>query len=224
VPTLDAGVPSTLLERRPDIASAERDMQSANALIGVAQAAYYPAFTFDASISFLSTMVGNLLRMSSSVWSLGPGATGTLLDGGARAAQVEGARANYDKAVATYRQTVITAFQQVEDALAQQHYYQLQDEIQRRAVAAARQAVQLSLNQYQAGTVAFTTVITAQNTALSAEQTLLNVRLNRFITSATLVAALGGGWREQDLPPLMPTMPKSVPKPSPVKESRGWPF
>jgi NodT family efflux transporter outer membrane factor (OMF) lipoprotein len=223
VPTLDAGVPSTLLERRPDIAAAERDMQSANALIGVAQAAYYPSFTFDASISFLSTMLGNLLRMSSSVWSLGPGVTGTLLDGGARAAQVEGARANYDRAVATYRQTVITAFQQVEDALAQQHYYQLQDEIQRRAVAAAREAVQLSLNQYQAGTVAFTTVITAQNTALSAEQTLLNVRLNRFIASATLVAALGGGWREQDLPPLMPTMPKSIPKPSPVKDS-GWPF
>jgi len=223
VPTLDAGAPSSLLERRPDISTAERDMQANNAQIGVTVAAYYPQFTFDAGISFLSTMLGNLLQIANAVWSLGPSFAGTAFDGGARAAQVEGARAGYDKSVATYRQTVVTAFQQVEDALAQQRYFTMQEDIQRRAVASALEAEQLSLNQYQAGTVAYTTVITAQTTALSAQQTLINIRLNRFSTSATLVTALGGGWREQDLPPLMPVMPKTVGKPTPVKKS-WWPF
>jgi NodT family efflux transporter outer membrane factor (OMF) lipoprotein len=223
VPTLEAGTPSALLERRPDIASTERQMQAANAQIGVAQAAYYPDFTFNASINFFSTMIGSLLQIGSSVWSLGPQLAGTLIDGGSRAAQVEGARANYDRTVATYRQTVLTAFQQVEDALAQQRYFAEQEAIQRRAVAAAREAEQLSLNQYRAGTVAYTTVITAQTTALGAEQTLINIRLNRYSTSATLVTALGGGWRDSDLPKLMPTMPASLPKPSPVKKG-WWPF
>jgi NodT family efflux transporter outer membrane factor (OMF) lipoprotein len=225
VPTLDAGAPSSLLERRPDVASAERSMAAANAQIGIAVAAYYPQFTFDASITFLSTMLSNLLQIGSAVWSLGPSLAGTAIDGGARGAQVEGARANYDKAIATYRQTVITAFQQVEDALAQQRYFQLQEAIQRRAVAAANEAVQLSLNQYQAGTVAYTTVVTAQNTALSAEQTLLNVRLNRFTASSTLVTALGGGWRVQDLP-VPATTPSSDPAPSPAapKKRSWWPF
>lgn len=223
VPTLDAGAPSALLERRPDIASAERLMQSANAQIGVAQAGYYPDFTFNASITFLSTMLGNLLQVGSAVWSLGPQLTGTALDGGAIAAQVEGARANYDKTVATYRQTVLTAFQQVEDALAQQNFYSEQEAIQRRAVAAARDAERLSLNQYQAGVVAYTTVVTAQQTALGAEQTLINIRLNRLTASATLVTALGGGWRDSDLPALIPPSPKTLPKPSPVKKG-WWPF
>ncbi|SJZ93338.1 efflux transporter, outer membrane factor (OMF) lipoprotein, NodT family [Enhydrobacter aerosaccus] len=223
VPTLEAGAPSALLERRPDIAAAERTMQSANAQIGVAQAAYYPDFTFNASISFLTTTLSNLLQIGSAVWSIGPQLSGTLLDGGAMKAAVEGARANYDKMVATYRQTVITAFQQVEDALAQQNYFAQQEEIQRRAVAAARDAERLSLNQYQAGTAAYTTVVTAQQTALSAEQTLINIRLNRLTASATLVAALGGGWRDSDLPALIPPSPKTLPKPSPVKKG-WWPF
>jgi NodT family efflux transporter outer membrane factor (OMF) lipoprotein len=223
VPTLDAGTPSALLERRPDIASSERQMQAANAQIGVAQAAFYPDFTFNASMSFLSTTLGNLLQISSAVWSLGPQLSGTLIDGGARAAQVEGARANYDKTVATYRQTVLTAFQQVEDALAQQRYFAEQEEIQARAVEAAREAERLSLNQYQAGTVAYTTVVTAQTTALSAEQTLINIRLNRFSTAAALVTALGGGWRDTELPAVMPATPASMLKPSPVKKG-WWPF
>jgi len=225
VPTLDAGAPSSLLERRPDVASAERSMAAANAQIGIAVAAYYPQFTFDASITFLSTMLSNLLSIGSAVWSLGPSLAGTAIDGGARGAQVEGARANYDKAVATYRQTVITAFQQVEDALAQQRYFQLQEAIQRRAVAAANEAVQLSLNQYQAGTIAYTTVVTNQNTALGAEQTLLNVRLNRFTASSSLVTALGGGWRVQDLP-VPATTPSSDPAPAPAapKKRSWWPF
>jgi len=224
VPTLDAGVPSSLLERRPDIAAAERTMQSSNALIGVAVAAYYPDFSFNASITFLTTTLGNLLQISNAVWSLGPSMSGTALDGGARSAQVEGARATYDKSVATYRQTVVTAFQQVEDALAQQHYYEEQEKIQRAAVDAAREAVRLSINQYQAGTIAYTTVITAQTTAIGAEQTLINIRLNRFSTSATLVTALGGGWREQDMPALIPSPPQTPPGATPVKKKDWWAF
>ncbi len=222
VPTLDAGVPSALLERRPDVASAERQMAAANAQIGVAQAAYFPDFTFTASINFLNTVIGNLLQIGSAVWSLGPQLAGTLIDGGGRGAQVEGARASYDRTVAFYRQTVITAFQQVEDALAQQHYLALQEQIQRRAVAAAREAEQLSLNQYQAGTVAFTTVITAQTTALGAEQTLINIRLARFVASINLVAALGGGWRDQDLPPPVPIAGSETSRT--LKKASWWPF
>jgi NodT family efflux transporter outer membrane factor (OMF) lipoprotein len=228
VPTLDAGVPSSLLERRPDIASAERTMQSANALIGVAVAAYYPSFTFDASINFLSSMLGNLLQISNAVWSFGPSLAGTALDGGARGAQVEGARANYDRTVAIYRQTVITAFQQVEDALAQQRYFQLQEEIQRRAVIAAQDAVRLSLNQYEAGTIAYTTVVTAQTTELTAEQTLIAIGLNRFTTASTLVTALGGGWREQDLPTPGPVTSSTPPPPTTATATATkrswWPF
>ena len=204
VPTVDAGVPSALLERRPDIAAAERLMASANARIGVAQAAYYPNISLGGSISFLSGGLGTLLQLGSSVWSLGPQLAATLIDGGALAAQVEGARAGYDNTVATYRQTVLTAFQQVEDALAQQRILVQQEQVQRAAVAAAREAERLSLNQYLIGTVPYTTVVQTQTSALSAEQTLLNIRQNRLIASANLVKALGGGWREADLPPPVP--------------------
>lgn len=204
IPTVDAGIPSVLLERRPDIAAAERLMQSANAKIGVAQAAYYPNISLGGAITFLSGGLGTLLQLGSSVWSLGPQLAATLIDGGARAAQVEGARASYDGTVATYRQTILTAFQQVEDALAQQRILVQQEQIQRLAVAAAREAERLSLNQYRIGTVPYTTVVQTQTSALSAEQTLLNIRLSRLVASANLVKALGGGWRESDLPPMVP--------------------
>jgi len=201
VPTIDAGVPSALLERRPDIASAERSMAAANAQIGVAQGAYYPQFTLNASINFTSTVLSTLLQIANAVWAVGPQLAGTLLDGGSRAAQVEGARANFDKTVATYRQTVITAFQQVEDALAQQRILEEQERVQRVAVAAARDAERTALNQYAAGTVDYTTVVTTQTTALQNEQTLLNIRLSRYTASSNLIAAVGGGWRDSDMPP-----------------------
>ncbi|MDP1750985.1 MAG: efflux transporter outer membrane subunit [Reyranella sp.] len=204
VPTVDAGVPSALLERRPDVAAAERLMASANAKIGVAQAAYYPSISLGGAITFLSGGLGTLLQLGSSVWSLGPQLAATLIDGGARAAQVEGARAGYDNTVATYRQTVLTAFQQVEDALAQQRILVQQEQVQRAAVASAREAERLSLNQYRIGTVPYTTVVQTQTAALSAEQTLLNIRQSRLVASANLVKALGGGWRDADLPPPVP--------------------
>lgn len=234
VPTVDAGVPSTLLERRPDIASAERQMQAANAKIGVAQAAYYPNISLGSAITFLSGGLGTLLQIGSSVWSVGPQLAATLVDGGARAAQVEGARASYDATVATYRQTILTAFQQVEDALVQQRVLAQQEQVQRAAVAAAREAERLSLNQYRIGTVPYTTVVQTQTSALSAEQTLINIRQNRLIASANLVKALGGGWRDGDLPPMVPiggvkqppapaaaTGPSTSASPSPQNVSTG---
>ncbi|WP_422033157.1 efflux transporter outer membrane subunit [Reyranella sp.] len=204
VPTVDSGVPSTLLERRPDIASAERQMAAANAQVGVAKGAYYPQISLGATIGFLSGGLGSLLQLGTAAWSVGPQIAGTLVDGGGIAAQVQGARAGYDATVATYRQTILTAFQQVEDALAQQRILVQQEQVQRAAVAAAREAERLSLNQYRVGTVPYTTVVQTQTAALSAEQTLLTIRLNRLVASANLVKALGGGWRQEDLPPPVP--------------------
>jgi NodT family efflux transporter outer membrane factor (OMF) lipoprotein len=222
VPTVDAGVPSALLERRPDIAAAERQMQSANAQIGVAVAAYYPDITITASINFVSTVLNNLLSISNAVWSFGPQLAGTAIDGGSRAAQVESARANYDKAVATYRQTVITAFQQVEDALAQQRILEQQEAVQRAALAAARNAERLAFNQYRAGTVPYTTVITTQTTALQNELTLLAVRQSRWTASANLVTALGGGWQDVELPPPPPIGGLQTSRE--LKKKGWWPF
>jgi NodT family efflux transporter outer membrane factor (OMF) lipoprotein len=222
VPTVEAGLPSALLERRPDIASAERSMQAANAQIGVAQGAYYPQFTLNASINFVSTVLSTLLQIANAVWAVGPQLAGTLVDGGSRAAQVEGARANFDKTVATYRQTVITAFQQVEDALVQQRILEQQEKVQRLAVAAARQAEATALNQYRAGTVDYTTVVTAQTTALQNEQTLLNIRLARYTASSNLVAAVGGGWRDSDMPPPVPIVGSETSKE--LKKKSWWPF
>jgi NodT family efflux transporter outer membrane factor (OMF) lipoprotein len=204
MPTLDAGVPSVLLERRPDIAAAERQMASTNAQIGVAQAAFYPQISLNGSMTFVSGGLGALLQLSNAVWSFGPQLAATLIDGGALKAQVEGARANYDAQVALYRQTILTAFQQVEDALVQQRVLALQEQVQRAAVAAAREAEQLSINQYRLGTVPYTTVVQTQTAALTAEQTLLNIQLNRLTASANLVLALGGGWTDTDLPAPMP--------------------
>lgn len=227
VPTVEAGVPSTLLERRPDIAGAERRMASANAQIGVAIGAFYPQISLGASIGFLAGGLGSLLQIGNAVWSVGPQLAGTLLDGGALSAQVEGARANYDATVATYRLTILTAFQQVEDALAQQRILVQQEKVQRAAVAASREAERLSLNQYRVGTVPYTTVVQTQATALAAEQTLLTIRLNRLIASANLVKALGGGWQQADLPavtpigglkqanPAPPALPAPPPQPAP---------
>ncbi|HEX9555971.1 MAG TPA: efflux transporter outer membrane subunit [Reyranella sp.] len=204
VPTLDAGVPSTLLERRADIAAAERLMASANAQIGVTQAAFYPNISLASSVTLVGGTFIALLQLSNAIWSVGPQLAATLIDGGALKAQVEGARAKYDGQVATYRQTILVAFQQVEDALVQQRVLIQQEQVQRAAVAAAREAEQLSLNQYTQGTVAYTTVVTTQTAALSAEQTLLSIRLSRLTASANLVLALGGGWRDTDLPAPMP--------------------
>jgi NodT family efflux transporter outer membrane factor (OMF) lipoprotein len=199
VPVIPLGVPSALLERRPDIAGAERRMAAANAQIGIAIAAFFPDLTLSGSYGYANNVVAGLVKAPNNLWSVGGAATDTLLDFGARPAQVRQARAAYDAAVATYRQTVLTAFQQVEDELATLRILEQQVQVQEQTVKDANLAVQLTLNQYKAGTVAYTAVITAQTTALADAQTLLGIRQNRLVASVVLIEALGGGWNAASL-------------------------
>jgi NodT family efflux transporter outer membrane factor (OMF) lipoprotein len=200
VPVVPAGLPSTLLERRPDIASAERKVAAANAQIGVAIAAYFPDLTLTPSFGFTSSKFERLFGAATNVWSLGAQASETLIDFGARSAEVEQARAAYDGTVANYRQTVLAGFQQVEDQLATLRILQQQAVVEDETVKDAKQATQLTLNQYKAGTVPYSSVITAQATELSNEQTALGVLESRLVTSATLIDAVGGGWDATKLP------------------------
>ena len=200
IPVVPPGVPSTLLERRPDIAAAERGMQEENALIGVAIAGYYPTISLSALGGFIGSPIGDLLHAANGVWSIGAAVSEPIFEGGLRPAQVAAARATYDQAVATYRQTVLTAFQQVEDELAAQRIYAQQAEAEAISVAASQRAVDVTLNEYSAGTVAYTTVITQQEQLLTNEQSALTVQQNRFLASVALVNALGGGWTTADLP------------------------
>ena len=202
VPVAPVGVPSALLERRPDIAAAERTMQAANAQIGIAEVAYFPDLTLTATAGFASSALGNLLSLSNSAWSIGAAATETIFDGGLRGAQVRAAQAAYEGNVATYRQTVLTAFQQVEDELAALRILEQQAAAQDVALRSARRAEQLTLNQYQAGTLAYTSVVVAQTTALADEQTALSILQSRLVASSALVQALGGGWDASQLPSL----------------------
>ena len=200
IPVVPPGLPSTLLERRPDIAAAERTMQEENALIGVAVAAYYPDISLSALGGFVGNPIGQLFNVANRVWSLGASASETLFEGGLRPAQVAAARATYDQSVATYRQTVLSAFQQVEDELAALRIYENQAAAEAVAVAAAQQAVTVALNEYQAGTIVYTTVITQQEVLLADQQAALTVQQNRFVASVALIQALGGGWSAPDLP------------------------
>jgi len=198
-PSIPVSVPSTLLQRRPDIASAERQVAAANAQIGVAEAAYFPDLTLSASAGLASSTIGTLARSSNLVWSVGPDLALILFDGGARGARVAEARAAYDQQVALYRQTVLTAFQDVEDNLTAVHVLADQAKVQNSAVASARQATQILTNQYRAGLVAFTNVVTTQATELNSEQTALTIRQNQLVSSVQLIAALGGNWNADSL-------------------------
>jgi NodT family efflux transporter outer membrane factor (OMF) lipoprotein len=200
LPAIPPELPSALLERRPDVAAQERLMASSNAQIGVATAAFYPDLTLSASYGFQSFDLGSLIQTANRFWSVGPALAQTVFDGGLRTAQVAQARAVYDQDVANYRQTVLTAFQQVEDALADLKVLTDEQQVQEVAVRQARQAERLILNQYLAGTVAYTSVITVQQTALANELTLLAIRQNRYAASIALINALGGGWAADELP------------------------
>jgi NodT family efflux transporter outer membrane factor (OMF) lipoprotein len=201
VPTVPAGVPSTLLERRPDVAEAERKMAAANAQIGVAKAAYFPNLSLSGSDEYTHDSFSRLIEVPNRVWSIGPQLAETLFDAGLRRAQVAQARAAYDANVATYRQTVLAGFQQVEDEIVTLRVLEQQAVVEDAAVAAAIEAEKLTLNQYKAGTVPYSSVITAQTTRLNSEETALSVFSNRLQASVTLIEALGGGWKEADLPP-----------------------
>ncbi len=199
LPEIPASVPSGLLERRPDIAAAERRMAAANAQIGIAQAAYFPALTLAGALGYQNDSFSQLLTAPHRYWSLGPSLALTLFDGGARAAAKEGALAGYDKSVATYRQTVLGAFQEVEDNLAALRVLAEEAVIQQQAVTAAHELVTLSNNQYLAGTVSYLNVASAQTAALSAERASLDIRTRRLLASVALLKALGGDWRLPDV-------------------------
>ncbi len=200
VPVAPIGVASTLLQRRPDIAAAERTVDYANAQIGIAESAFYPTLTLSGSVGSDATTIGNLFSASSSLWSVGASAADTLLDFGQRRAEVRAARAVYDQDVATYRQTVLTAFQNVEDEIAALRVYEQQEAVELEYEKAAKEAVQLDLNEYKAGIVDYTTVITAQTAQLSASQNVLTVLESRLLASVLLVEYVGGGWTPADLP------------------------
>jgi len=193
-PEVPAGIPSTLLQRRPDIAAAERAVAAANAQIGVQRSAYYPSLSLTASLGRSGTSVGDLFSASGALWSLGLSVAQTVFDGGAIAARVEGAEAARDARAATYRQTVLTAFQDVEDQLTVLRTLQAQEPLRQEAVSAANLTEQQLLNRYREGQVSYTEVVTAQVTALSARRALLQLQVNRQLAAATLVQALGGGW------------------------------
>jgi NodT family efflux transporter outer membrane factor (OMF) lipoprotein len=199
-PEIPASVPSTLLERRPDIAAAERRVAAANAQIGIAKAAFFPVVTLSGSYGGEATQASRLFGADASLWSLGLSLAETVFDAGARRARTDAARAGRDEAVAQYRQAVLTAFQEVEDQLAAARI--LAERAQRLAEAsrAADQAERISLNQYKAGQIVYSDVVVAQTAALSARQSLAQAIRDRQTTAVALIQALGGGFKASDLP------------------------
>jgi NodT family efflux transporter outer membrane factor (OMF) lipoprotein len=197
-PQIPAGVPSELLQRRPDIAAVERQMAAANATIGVNEANYFPAISLTGSYGFLSTAASTLFNSASLTKSVGGSLSQTLLDFGGRRAQVDQARRAYDQAVASYRQTILTAFQDVENDLASEDIYQKEFELRKKNSDALDLTETLTLNEYKGGTVDFTTVVVAQTAALSARLQLAQMKVSQQTTAVTLITDLGGGWTMPD--------------------------
>ena len=198
IPTTPAGLPSDLLEHRPDIASAERHAAAANANIGVAKAAYFPQLTLSASGGFGGAALSNLFDTPGRVWSLGASLAQTIFDGGLRTARVKQAEAAYDITVAQYKQTVLGGFQQVEDELALLRLLDQETAFQDQAVRASLQAEQSAIAQYRAGTVSYLNVVTTQTTLLNNQRTLVQLRGRLVAASISLVSATGGGWSASD--------------------------
>jgi NodT family efflux transporter outer membrane factor (OMF) lipoprotein len=223
IPAIPLSLPSSLLERRPDIATAERTMQEENAAIGVAVAGYYPDITLSGAFGYYGDPFVKQIAGANPVWSYGLALAQPLFNGGLTDAQVEAAKQTYQSSVATYRQTVLTAFQQVEDQLVAIRVLSREIKVQVEAVKAAQQAVQIALNEYRAGTQNFTTVVTAEAIALTDEESALASRAQRLTAAVTLVVALGGGWSTDELPAL-PTLttaaltstPTPMPTPAPT--------
>ncbi len=193
MPRVPLGLPSELLERRPDVAAAERRAAAANAQIGVAKAAYFPSLTLSASGGFRSASAADLFTAPSRFWSIGPALVQSVFDAGLRRAQTEQAIAAYDATVAEYRQAVLAGFQEVEDNLAALRILEEEAKVQDEAVRAARESVVLTTNQYKAGIVSYINVVTVQTTQLSNERTAVGILGRRLVAAATLVKALGGG-------------------------------
>lgn len=200
-PPIPLSLPSELLERRPDIAAAERKMASANAQIGVAKAAYFPSLNLAATNGFQSNALDTLFTMARRYWALGPaGAALTLFDGGAKNAQYKQAIDGFDASVAAYRQTVLTGLQEIEDNLAALRILDEESQVQARAVAAADQALALTVNQYQSGAISYLNVLTAHTAALTNRQTAVQLQGQQILSSVLLIKALGGGWNVELLP------------------------
>ncbi len=193
--TIPIGVPSTLLQRRPDIAAAERRVAAANEQIGIAQSAFFPNLGLNASYGASASNVADLFSVPTTVWSLGLSAAQTVFNAGSTSAKVASAQAAYDEVVARYRQTVLAAFQQVEDQLAATRVLAQQEELRQQASKAANEAQTQMQNRYQAGQVSYTEVVTAQATALSAQRALVQLQADRQVAAVSLIQALGGGWR-----------------------------
>lgn len=199
LPGVPLAVPSQLLERRPDIAAAERQVMAANVNIGVAEAAWYPDLTLSASGGYRNSSFSDLFSVPNRFWSLGPQLALTLLDFGSRRAELERAEASYDQTVANYRQTVLDSFREVENYLVQLRVLEQEAVVQREALEAAQESLRLIENQYRAGTVDFLSVATVQTTALNNQRTNLTLLGDRLTASVLLIAALGGGWDAQQL-------------------------
>jgi len=199
-PPIPIGIPSQLLERRPDIAANERQVAAANANIGIAETAYYPTLTLSATPGFLSTSLVNLLTYAGRSWAAGPSLSQTLFDFGRRGASLQSAEAAYDATVAAYRQTVLSAFQEVEDDLSNLRYLAEQAVEEQEAVTAAQQALSLEMDRYRAGTDSYLNVITTQIIALGDQQTAVTILQRRMSAAVDLVKALGGGWDASTLP------------------------
>lgn len=199
VPAVPAGLPSTLLERRPDIAAAERTVAAASAQIGVARAAFFPSISINGSDDYQGGVASTLIRASNRVWAFGPVLAQTLFAGGLHRAQEAQARAAFDISVDDYRQTVLQGLQQVEDEIVTLRVLEKQSAIVDAAVASAREAEALTLNQYKAGTVPYSSVIAAQTARLDSEVSALSVLSSRLTASVTMIEALGGGWSDAAL-------------------------
>lgn len=200
LPAIPQVLPSELLERRPDIAATERRMAAANEQIGIAQAAFYPTLGLDASAGFTGTSILNWFNWPSRFWAVGPSMSQTIFDAGRRRATTESARAGYDAAVATYRQTTLDAFQQVEDNLAVLHVLSTESEQQHRATTAAEESLQLFQNRYEGGVDTYLQVVTSQTTALSNQRNDIDIMRRQLDASVLLIKALGGDWNVSKLP------------------------
>ena len=201
-PPVPPGVPSDLLERRPDIAAAERRVQEANAQIGVAKSAYYPNVTLSSGGGFESGALGTFIQGASGFWTLAGSAAELIFDGGQRRGVTEQARAEYDKSVDNYRQTVLVAFQEVEDNLAALNFLQEEAKTEANAVTAAQRSLDLSTTRYKGGVTNYLEVTTAQSAALSDEVTALSILIRRMNASVLLIKAVGGGWEASQIPPI----------------------
>ena len=200
IPQVPPQLPSALLERRPDVAAAERGAEAANAKVGIQTAAYFPAVSLSGTAGYQGSPLNQLITTPFRFWTLGAQAADTLLDWGQRSDLVKSAKAAYDAAATSYRQAVLTAFQQVEDNLAEIRILADEAQVEQDAVGEATLAAQIALNEYNAGTVDFTTVATAQVTELNNREAALGINTARLTSSVALIQALGGGWTSADLP------------------------